>query len=391
MSVKEQAMKNKIELGDVFRKFSAEFKRQNKLMPSQLKAIDDISKCMTIDMGGGHYHCSKCDKYFWSYHGCRNRSCPKCHGRQIKEWLDKRQAEVLPCQYFHVVATVPHELNKIFSGKQKIMYGVLMKASADALKELAADKTYVGAEIGILSVLHTWTSTLQYHPHVHMLATGGGLDKDGATWHETPYKFLVPVKKLSPLISKKFSEILEKKHPDIHEKIEPKIWESKWCSYCKHYGDGGDVVMKYLARYAFRVAITNARILEMNDKNIIFRYKDNSTGKFKTQEISGIEFMRRFMFHILPKGFHKVRYYGLWSPARRKQQQAAKLGLELLNLNRQIKNIKEGGILDVLEVDLQNNEQVEYLHSVKCPHCGSHEVELIDGRRRNWRCYEPAA
>ena len=383
-------LKNKLELADVFRKFSVDFKRQCNLMPSQLRAIDDISKCMTSEMGGGHYHCSKCAKDFWRYHGCRNRSCPKCHGRQIKEWLEKRQAEVLPCQHFHVIATVPHELNRLFSGNQKVMYDILMKSAADALKELAAENKYVGGEIGILSVLHTWTSKLEYHPHVHMLATGGGLAKDGVSWHEAPYKFLVPVKKLSPLICKTFSAILKKKHPELHEKIEQKVWRREWCSYCKHYGDGGDAVVKYLARYAFRAAITNNRIMKITGNKVTFRYKDNSTGSLQGLEISGHEFLRRFMFHILPKGFHKVRYYGLWSPARRKQQCAAKHGLQLLRLTRQLKDTEFPKAVEVDE-GTESSASTEQEHSVKCPNCGSREVELLEERRRNWRRYEPAA
>ena len=287
-------MKTKVELSDVFLKFSTAYKAEygGYMMPSQFKAMDDISNCMTEKMGGGRYQCNDCRESFWSYHGCRNRSCPKCHGRQTVEWLEKRLAEIFSCEYFHVIATVPHQLNNLFSGNQKIMYSILMKAAADSIKELSMDKKYVGGEVGILSVLHTWTATIKYHPHVHMLVTGGGIDKDRQMWHEASYGFLVPVKKLSPLISKKFSKLLQDQHQEIYDRIDKKVWHKEWCSYCKSYGRGNDAVLKYLARYVFRIAITNARILNMDDKKVTFRYKDNNTWKMKVQTISGVEFSR---------------------------------------------------------------------------------------------------
>lgn len=271
------------------------------------------------------------------------------------------------------------------------MYDLLLKVSAEAVKEITANKKYVGGEVGILSVLHTWTSTIHFHPHVHMLVTSGGLDDDTKTWHEASKGFLLPVRKLSPMISEKFAAILRKDHPDIFEAIKPNVWKQAWCSYCKAYGKSSDAVVKYLARYVFRIAITNHRILKMDDTSVTFRYKDNSTGSMKTQTISGVEFIRRFMFHVLPKGFHKVRYFGLCSPAKRQQQATARLGLLLSGLSSQVEQSDSPKIADVVEEALSISELETHDYCVKCPHCASTEVDLIESKRRNWQYFKSGA
>lgn len=301
-----------IELADVVRRFIRPYQEQfgHLMLPSHRRACQDIVACMTEHRGGQRYHCQDCHETFWIYHGCRNRSCPKCHGRQIAQWLQSRSTEVLPCPYFHVIATVPSELRSLFLRHQKTLYGLLMKTAAESVRDLAAEERFVGAEVGILAVLHTWTGQLHHHPHVHMLVTGGGVTADGTAWHEAPKDFLVPVRKLSPMIAKRLAAALQKDHPELFEQIPDTLWRRQWCSYCKPYGKGQDAVLNYLARYVFRIALTNRRLVAMDETHVTFRYKDHKTAQWRTVRLEGVLFLRRFFFHVLPKGFHKVCHFG---------------------------------------------------------------------------------
>jgi len=377
-------VKPQLELADVVRRFIGPYKEQfgHLMLPSHHRALRDIAQCMTKAMGGGRYQCHDCDETFWCYHGCRNRSCPKCHGRQTMEWLQSRSAEVLPCRYFHLIATVPSELRSLFLRHQKTLYGLLMKIAADTVRDLAAEKRFVGAQVGILAVLHTWTGQLHHHPHVHMLVTGGGVTADGAAWHEAPKDFLVPVRKLSPVIAKRFAVALQKDHPEIFEQIPDKVWRREWCSYCKPYGKGQDAVLNYLARYVFRVALTNRRLVAMDETHVTLRYKDHDTGQWRTVRLEGIQFLRRFLFHVLPKGFHKVRYYGLWHPCKRHWQARARLLLELTTAP----GTRSPAVLlcDIADEALEQSGLASHDHGVKCPKCGSTNVYRINTiRRRN--------
>jgi Zn finger protein HypA/HybF involved in hydrogenase expression len=376
--------KQQIELADVVRRFVGPYKEQfgDLMLPSHRRALQDIVACMTEDMGGEYYHCKDCHEAFWIYHGCRNRSCPKCHGRQIAQWLKSRSAEVLPCRYFHLIATAPSELRSLFLRHQKTLYGLLMKSAAQSVRDLAAEKRFVGAEVGILAVLHTWTGQLHHHPHVHMLATGGGVTADGTAWRAAPKKFLVPVRKLSRMIAKRFAEALRKGDPELFEQIPDTVWHRQWCSYCKPYGRGQDAVLNYLARYVFRVAITNRRLVAMDETHVTFRYKDHDTGQWRTLRIEGVQFLRRFLFHVLPKGFHKVRYYGLWHPCKRDRQARARL---LLELNTPYATHSLGVLIgDIADEALGQSGLVSQDNTVKCPKCGSTNIYHLDTiRRRN--------
>jgi len=373
-----------IELADVVRRFLGAYQEQfgDRMLPSHHRALQDIAQCMTEAMGGGRYHCYDCDETFWCYHGCRNRSCPKCHGRQISKWLQSRSAEVLPCRYFHIIATVPSELRSLFLRHQKTLYGLLMKTAAESVRDLAAEKRFVAAQVGILAVLHTWTGQLHHHPHVHMLVTGGGVTADGTAWHDAPKKFLVPVQKLSPMIAKRFAEVLQDKHPELFKQIPVHAWNRAWCSYSKPYGTGKDAVLRYLARYVFRIAITNHRLVSMDESHVTFRYKDRDTDQWKIERLEGIQFLRRFLLHVLPKGFHKVRYYGLWHPCKRDRQARARLLLELTTTPA----THSAAVLmaDMVDEALKQSALASQDHGVKCPKCGSINVCQIDTiRRRN--------
>lgn len=376
--------KPQIELADVVRRFLDAYQEQfgHLMLPSHYRALQDIVACMTEDMGGEHYHCNDCNEAFWIYYGCRNRSCPKCHGRQISEWLKSRSAEVLPCRYFHIIATVPSELRSLFLRHQKTLYGLLIKTAAESVRDLAAEKRFVGAQVGILAVLHTWTGQLHHHPHVHMLVTGGGVTDDGTIWHAAPKKFLVPVRRLSRMIAKRFAAALQKGHPKLFEQIPDTLWRRQWCSYCKPYRTGKDAVLNYLARYVFRVALTNRRLMAMDETHVTLRYKDHDTGQWRTVRIEGVQFLRRFLFHVLPKGFHKVRYYGLWHPCKRDRQAHASLLLELTTAPA----THSPAILigDMVDKALEQSVLASHDHGVKCPKCGSRNLYWIDTiRRRN--------
>jgi Zn finger protein HypA/HybF involved in hydrogenase expression len=374
--------KPQLELADVVRRFMGPYEEQfgDRMLPSHHRALQDIVHCMTEAMGGGRYQCNDCHEGFWSYHGCRNRSCPKCHGRQIADWLENRTTEILPCTYFHVIATVPSELRSLFLRHQKTLYGLLMKIAADAVRDLAAEQRYVGAEVGILAVLHTWTGQLHHHPHVHMMVTGGGVTDDGMAWHDAPKKFLVPVKKLSPMVAKRFAETLQKEHPDLFKQIPAKVWKREWCSYCKPYGTGKEAILNYLARYVFRIAITNHRLVSMDESHVTFRYKDHNTEQWKTERLEGVQFLRRFLCHVLPKGLHKVRYYGLWHPCKKDRQARARLLLALTKLAA-ASSSEDNSIhlvADLAEQALAQSGLESHEYKVKCPKCGSTNIQLLE-------------
>jgi hypothetical protein len=375
---------NRTELADVVRRFKDDYIAHfgHLMMPSQRKALADIAACMTAEMGGHQYRCRDCDHTFWVYHGCRNRSCPACHGRQMRDWLEAREAELLPCDYYHVVATIPEQLRHLFLSDQKVMYSMLMKTVAGAVTDLTRDPKYLGATPGILMVLHTWTSQLQYHPHAHLLVTGGGVTDDGTSWCQPPGPFLLPVKALSKLIAGRFRDALKEADPEAFRSLPRKTWKREWCSFCKHYGRGRQAVVAYLARYAFRIAITNTRIVAMDDTHVTFRYKQRETGEWRLSRLTGVEFIRRFLMHVLPKGFHKLRYYGLWHHSKRCLQERARL---LLSLRARVQPAECLLITDVAAQASrfpEGKEAPEEGYAPSCPHCGSRRVEHLQQRRR---------
>jgi hypothetical protein len=375
---------DRIELADVVRRFKDDYIARfgHRMMPSQRKALADIAACMTAQMGGHQYQCRDCDHRFWVYHGCRNRACPACHGRQMRDWLAARQAELFPCDYYHVVATVPEETRHLFLSDQKVIYTLFMRTVAGAVTDLCRDRKYLGATPGILMVLHTWTGQLQYHPHVHLLVTGGGVSDDGRSWCEPPGQFLVPVKALSRLIAARFRDALKKARPAAFAALPRKTWKQAWCSFARHYGRGSKAVVDYLARYAFRIAITNARIVALDDTHVTFKHKQRDTGEWKTCRLTGVEFLRRFLMHVLPKGFHKLRYYGLWHPGKRDLQQRARLLLSLLGRLRPGEPLLIADLTAKADGTSPDQDGPEERFSPSCPCCGSHHLQHLQERGR---------
>jgi hypothetical protein len=306
-----------IDVQTVFRRFADGYLAQHgsAMLPSHRRAIDDILACRTSALGGHLWHCPSCSADVYAYHSCRNRSCPTCHTGQTERWLADRQAEMLPVPYVHITVTVPEELRPILQANQKDGYAMLMKAAADAIIELAADPKYVGGTVGVLAVLHTWTQQMVYHPHVHCLVTSGGVSTDGRYWRPARRNFLVPVKALAKLVRGKLRAALVRKRPDLV--ISEAVWRTPWIVHATAWGRGEQAVLDYLARYVFRIAITKSRIVSLDDQGVTIRHKVRKSNRWRTTRLGGHEFMRRFLTHVLPKGLHKVRYFGLWNPRKR--------------------------------------------------------------------------
>jgi len=248
----------------------------------------------------------------YSYHSCRNRHCPKCHGQQTQRWLEKHQQRLLPCSYYLLTFTLPSGLRALAYAHQKAIYGLLLSNAAAALQKLAWDPQYVGAQLAILAVLHTWTRAMLDHPHTHLLVTAGGLSADGQQWvHPQNPAFLVPGFALSKIFRGKFKAGLKKL--GLFNQVPTSVWQQNWVVHCQHAGSG-QKVLDYLGRYVFRIAIANSRIASFQNGQVTFRYRDNRSQQIQHVTLDAQEFIRRFLRHVLPKGFVKVRSYGLWSP-----------------------------------------------------------------------------
>lgn len=302
-----------LEVADIFRLHGAAYHASvgGRLLPSQARALDDIQACRTAYFGGHVDRCDHCGREVYVYHSCGNRSCPKCHREQTERWIDKQRTRLLPCRYYLLTFTLPQLLRPLALAHQKKVYSLLMRSAAAALQKLARDPRYVGARLGCLAVLHTWTRAMLYHPHVHMLVTAGGLSADGAEWCEPKHAaFLVPVEALSVIFRAKLCAALKK--AGLLGEVLPEVWQKKWVVHCQAAGHG-QKVLEYLGRYVFRVAITNSRLDRIDDGQVTFRYRDNRSQEMRHVTIAGVEFMRRFLLHVLPRGCTKVRYYGIWS------------------------------------------------------------------------------
>ena len=314
------------DVADIFRLHGPRYLERfgQNILPSHRRAMRDLCNCRTAALGGQLYVCDHCGREHYVYHSCRNRACPKCHGKDTEAWLAARRQELLPVPYFHVVFTLPQQLRDLVRQHQKVLYPILMQAAARALIKLAADPHYVGGLIGVLAVLHTWSRTLTYHPHVHCLVPGGGLAPDGQWWPARK-NYLVPVRALSAIFRGIFLDLMAKALPDVE--ILDSVRKQKWVVHCKPTVQGAENVLKYLARYVHRIAITDHRILSTEDGKVTFRYQNARDYQWHTMTVTAEEFIRRFLQHVLPKGTHKVRYYGLWAPSNRARLQQIRQSL----------------------------------------------------------------
>jgi hypothetical protein len=306
-----------LEVADIFRRHGQAYRDTHWLLPSQLRALQDIEACRTAYFGGHLKQCDHCDEYVYAYHSCRNRHCPKCHGEQTERWLAQQQPRLLPGPYFHLTFTLPAELRAVAFAHQKIVYGLLLRCAAAALQKLARDPQYLGGQLGALAVLHTWTRDLRYHPHVHLLVTGGALSADGQAWLPAKHPaFLMPEAALARIFRAKLCAGL--KRAGLLSEVPRAVWRRHWVVNCKFAGQGR-AVLNYLARYVFRVALSNSRLERFENGQVTFRYRDNRSQQLHRVRLMAEEFIQRFLLHTLPRSFAKVRYYGLFSPAARTQ------------------------------------------------------------------------
>ena len=322
-----------LEVADIFRDHGAAWRRVNAghVSLGQLKVMSAIERCRTAALGGHIARCEDCAHEVIAYNSCRNRHCPKCQGAAAKQWLAEREAELLPVPYYHLVFTLPAPIADIAYQNKAVIYDLLFKASAETLITIAADPKHLGARIGLTAVLHTWGSALTHHPHVHMIVPGGGLSPDGERWIACRLGFFLPVRVLSRLFRRLFLEMLIATHDsgrlqffgDLAALAEPAalaaylapLRKAEWVVYSKRPFGGPEAVLAYLARYTHRVAIANSRLVACDAETVTFKWKDyRSKGRerYKTMTLAIPEFIRRFLIHVLPKGFHRIRHYGLF-------------------------------------------------------------------------------
>jgi hypothetical protein len=298
-------------LGELFRQYGPEYRARwgSQLSSAQLAAMRAIEACRTETLGGQLYRCPSCDTTRYSYHSCRNRHCPTCQHDAAQSWLARQQELLLPVPYFLVTFTLPGALRAVAFQHQALVYDLFFRASAAALQQLARDPRFLGGQLGMVGVLQTWTRDLRYHPHIHYLVPGAGLAADGRGWKRAKADFLVHVKPLALLFRAKLRAAL--RQTELWASIPAEVWRQDWVVDCRPVGSGRSA-LKYLAPYVFRVALSNNRLVSFQDGQVTFRYQEGATRQMKTCSLSAEAFIERFLMHTLPKGFVKVRYYGLF-------------------------------------------------------------------------------
>jgi hypothetical protein len=329
-----------LEIADIFRGHGSAWRYANRghVSLGQLKVMSAIESCRTAALGGHVARCENdaCGHTTIAYNSCRNRHCPKCQGAAAREWMAAREAELLPIPYFHVVFTLPSAIGDIAYQNKAVIYDLLFKASSEAMLTIAADRKHLGARIGITSVLHTWGSAMTHHPHVHMIVPGGGLAPDGSRWISCKPNFLLPVRVLSKLFRRLMLEKLAAAHQagqlrffgtyahladaKAFAAFLAPLRKKRWFVYAKRPFAGPKAVLAYLSRYTHRVAISNRRLIALNERHVTFKVKDyriEGPGRYTTMTLDVSEFIRRFLIHVLPKGFHRIRHYGLFASSNR--------------------------------------------------------------------------
>ena len=332
-----------IEVADIFRSCQQQLE-QVKLCSVQSKAMTDILRCRTIEAGGHLDACNQCGYQRPAYNSCRNRHCPKCQYLKQVQWVDRLKGRLMPCRYFHIVFTIPEQLNALFMYNQAACYDLLFQAAWKALQQAGANPGFLGAQVGTVAVLHTWGQTLSYHPHLHMIVPTGGLSEDGMEWVKSAKKFFVPVKALSSMfrgilvksiINKLQDGTLKKpdKYPDEYD-LKQQLYQKRWHVYTKKAFGGIQSVLNYLGRYTHRVAISNNRLISNIGGKVSFEYRNYRRGnKQCTMTLSAMEFCRRFLQHILPLGYYKIRYYGILAAVNmstKREQAIALIGKTML-------------------------------------------------------------
>ena len=305
------------ELTEVFRRYGAAYLQRfgQHILPNHRRVMRDILSCRTPLLGGCVYHCAPCDRTHYSYHSCNNRHCPKCGNADASEWLQRQEHLLLPCAYFLVTFTIPSRLHQFARSNHKLFYHLLFRCSADALLQRGRQKRLLDGLLGFIGILHTCTRRLDYHPHIHYLIPAGSLSTNARKWMRLKKPdYLLPVQALSYSFRENIKAALTKKL--LTDRVDPQIWNCDWVVHAKPAGSGLPV-LKYLSRFVFRTALSNNRILSANNDAVTFAYKDSHTGRPCTCSLPPLTFIARFLQHVLPRGFTRVRYYGFFSPANR--------------------------------------------------------------------------
>jgi hypothetical protein len=301
-------------INEIFQEYASEYiERFGELIPFEhRKVIDAMINCRTEYCGTMIYQCEECGQNHIVYRSCGNRHCPNCQHHKTHQWLMKQMERQLPGHHFMITFTVPQKLRRFIRSHQRLCYPILFKASSETMKKLAADEKYIGGDMpGFLGVLHTWGRQLVYHPHIHYVVPGGALSKKDGRWHPSRIDFYLPVKAMSKIFKAKFRD--EMKKSDLYHHIPEEVWDQEWVVHSQPVGAGAHSV-KYLANYVFKVAISNSRIIKVENHKVFFKYKKPQSNRWRTMVLDVMEFIRRFLQHILPSGFMKVRYYGFLSP-----------------------------------------------------------------------------
>jgi hypothetical protein len=305
-----------LELADIFRRYGPAYRQKyaSRMPGNHFKAMRAVEQCRTPALGGQVYRCPSCEELQYSYHSCRNRHCPKCQNENAQIWLEKQQDLLLPVPYFLLTFTLPASLNEVARSHQCLLYDLLFKSSAAATQQLAQDPRWIGGQLGLVGVLHTWGRNLAYHPHIHYLVPAGGWRETEHRWIPTRHNFLLPVRALSRVFHAKLQQAL--RETACYALIPARVWQQQWVVHCEAVGSGLQA-LQYLAPYIFRVAISNNRLLKLETDRVTFRYRDTETGAEKRCSLGAEEFIHRFLQHVLPHHFVKVRYYGFFAPTLR--------------------------------------------------------------------------
>jgi Putative transposase/Transposase zinc-binding domain len=382
-----------LEVADVFRTHGAAWRRANAghVSLGQLKVMSAIETCRTAGLGGHVERCEDCAHERVAYNSCRNRHCPKCQGAAARQWLAEREAELLPVPYYHVVFTLPAALGAIAFHNKAVVYHLLFRTAAETLTAIAADPKHLGARIGLTAVLHTWGSALTHHPHVHVIVPGGGLSPDGSRWIACKRGFFLPVRVLSRLFRRLFLDGLAALHAadrlaflgDLAPLADQRAFNAaltplrrcEWVVYAKRPFAGPQAVLAYLARYTHRVAISNSRLIALDEAGVTFKWKDyriKGRDRLKTMTLDPAEFIRRFLLHVLPSGFHRIRHYGLLAGTIRTH-----------NIERARQLLAASQAAPRRSCAETDNEAGEVSPARRCPCCGGRMiiVETFQGPR----------
>ena len=375
-------MKRSLEVADIFRSFGSSYREAHghEMPVRHLRVMRAIEICRTAELGGHVDQCDQCGALRISYNSCRNRHCPKCQSLDKERWLGARERDLLPTSYFHLVFTLPEGLRPLALRNQKVVYSLLFKSASETLTQLAKDPKYLGAEIGFIAMLHTWSQTLMDHPHLHCLVPGGGLSLDGKRWVSSREDFFIPVKVLSSLFRGKFLDNLKKayeagelqfagqiealKEASAFKRFLSDLYHQEWVVYCKPSLRNPEKAVDYLGRYTHRVALSNDRLVKMEGNQVSFRWRDSAdNNKIKLLTLEAFELIRRFLLHVLPDQFVKIRYYGILSHRSRKGKLLRCKRLLGVLMSKELEEVPKETWQDLLT-------RITGIDPRVCPHCG---------------------